>query len=176
MEITAAEWQAVLGRARDVGQAMGAETVAVMAARAAVEALGVRVPVIADELAPAPRAAATGPATQPSEPVTVERPGRDLRVSARTAAPTDGYCTHCNSVYGAQALAPLADGTRLCPVHGTVTVDVTELAEGRYRTARLPGTPRGLTATRERCGAPVGGHPCARDAGHEGRHDPRVSR
>lgn len=171
--ISADEWTRAVARAREVGAAMGAEQVALVAARAAVEALGVAVPVTTAELdgaAPATRSAVVAGAAEP------ERPVRDLRVAARQAAAVDGYCAHCATVYGAAALGALPDGNRVCPVHGTVVDDVNEVAEGRYHTTRpapLGAGPRARTVTRERCGAPVGGHPCGRDAGHDGRHDPR---
>lgn len=170
VEITAAEWRVMLGRAREVGAAMGAERAAVVAARAAVEALGLTVPVLTDEVDAAAPPARSGGAGEPAgEPV--QRPRRDLRLAARQPRPIDGYCGHCASVYGAAALAVMADGNRLCPVHGTVVTDVAEVAEGRYRTTR-PARTLARPAT-ERCGAPVGGHPCALDVGHDGRHDPR---
>ena len=179
VSITETEWRAALDRARDVGGALGGkagEGAAIVVARAAVEALGLTVPVLVDELDP-PRqlAGSPGPAKRTAESLAgeVERPARDLRLAARIPTDVDGYCRHCDSVYGAQALAVMPDGNRLCPTHGTAVSDVTEVAEGRYRTGRPDAAPRGMVVTRERCGAPVGGHPCALDAGHDGRHDPR---
>jgi hypothetical protein len=189
--ITDDEWRIVLRRAREVGEAMGAERVAIVAARAALEAMGVTVPVIADEMdmpAGPPRAAVRDRA--PAIPVGGgdgggpggggdAGPPRDLRRAARTAAPAglDGYCAHCDSVYGAAAIAVLPDGNRLCPVHGTVVHDITEVAEGRFSMARQAGQPRRAAAsgddTDALCGAPVGGRTCTRDVGHQGRHGVR---
>lgn len=176
--LTEQEWRTAIDRARAVGAAFGIDQAAIVVARAAVEALGIAVPVVAAEVDAAtagPHAVRATAAPDPTRtaPEPVERPRRDLRLTSRIAAGIDGYCAHCRSVYGAEALAVMNDGNRLCPVHGTAVDDVHEVAEGRYHTARIRGRARTASAmTTELCGAPVGGSPCGRDAGHEGRHRP----
>lgn len=183
MTISAAEWRMVLGRARDVGVAMGAEQAAMIAARTALETVGITVPVIDDELdavstTPPPRAAPADTVATHRDvaPPVAETPGKDLRRSARVPSEADGYCPHCDVVYGAAALAVLDDGNRLCPVHGTVTRGVAEVSEGRFTVERAPGQPRARRSARDAggdlCGAPIGGEPCAEPSGHNGRHRP----
>lgn len=177
LAITGDEWQTVLARVRDVGGALGGlpgEGAAIVVARAALEALGIAVPVVVDEL-DEPRTVSTDPAA----PVADERtppPPRDLRVSARTLAAVDGFCPHCDTVIPAAQLAAGAGGSRLCPTHGSPVRDLVEVAEGRFEISRLPGDP--VTATvgdpdaARLCGAPIGGDACRLNPGHDGRHSP----
>lgn len=169
--ITEAEWRIVLRRAREIGQAMGAERASILGARAGLEALGVTVPLIEDEVE-VPQPVAAEAAVHPAEG---PRPGptRDLRVSARTAVEVDGHCDTCQSIYPAAGLGVSTAGDRVCPIHGIPVRDVVEVAEGRFELGPLPWEhkARGLGEVPE-CGAPIGGVWCRLNAGHLNRHDP----
>jgi hypothetical protein len=172
--ITGAEWRIALRRARDVGAAMGAERVAVLGARSALEALGVTVPVIDEEIED-PQAV-TVPDDAPQDTGAEgprPSPARDLRLSARTAVGVDGHCAACDAIHPAAALGVSTSGPRRCPIHGIAVRDVVEAAEGRFELAPLPEARSvDLADDLPECGAPIGGAACRLNAGHYGRHSP----